>query len=1404
MFEWFEKLIRDTIWKAIADFFEMLPGLAEDAIREKLHSLTAGQELSSSPLVRVLGVDIGSDTITLLVRGAFPIGGVTPFMRLEIVISRSEVHLSFAEAPIRIVQWKTVLGDLTVESEGKYKGSLGFGYEDGAWLGQGSLKLIPLDISGAIYGGFSDRGMILGLDGQAPRGSSIPLGPTGLGLRGLGGDFAYNFVPRLEQGGIPIPKPSAADYVTWARAGNGIDRWKNGPIGQTSVGVGVRTVLCTIADQGFAFELNPVGFAFLMPSGTFIVGGKGVLLKREGFGAEGFFVFDAASASLALGLGVNVELKKLIKGSGQLDVFFSFSDPTAWYLDLGTESRPVKLELLKDVPVVSILLFQKADAYFRINHRRIAFGGSIGIGGKYEIGDVITLIARLAVSLNAYVGWDPLLVRAQIKVHGELGIKVWKFELILSGDASAEVYFPDPTLFRFEIGVKLDLPWPIPDVSFTKSFGDNIASAPALSSPLTVGTYEINGAITAQQQTVTAIHVLSDLQWNLDADKPWPDLDLVIPFTRRVRDMTGKVEPSQNAGPSEQGGYTVTEDLLELELFDLVHHTAVPDVGAVWAEGPGGGTAQLHILGSDPFAWITAKSDTLKFPVSEQAEKLHDLFFGYGAPEAIPEARKFGSVEYEPSNANGAPDRLIASFQPVIPTRVLATSGFSLRFLDLGGSPVLVSEVSLFVIAGKRAIHLLSLLSSGGAQAKVADLGPVTSNLRLVSVTFRLPVPVDRFTLQLESIERGLNSLYVYAIRYRETVPASSASWTKKTLKPGKYRLTLKGRSKAEHPASGGASVPYPPASPVEWAFEKEFEVVYPETLRPYIYYSTFGDTRLFANARHPWTTWTKDKWNPTQYGFGFPVYRSYKVAVRFVVPYVSEVFGSVPLIARISYEDGIGDFEETLTPAAAADGLSSLPPESRNWILARGGSVPADQEAELAGALPRAGAAKLTLLFEHPVKGEVRLDEWSGYASAFADFNQHVNWPHSCVTVYYDSAGRHTTAECPLPEAKRGPLFGRINPAFDLARAGSIGHIVLSGAARAKKNPVVASEKIKPQVPPIDKIPGPIDKIPTPKPYPEEYSEPPAGWQLPPSLAAETGDIDEDAALRFIRFAAATGAKFSAGGDPLAGINIAAGSTTVEAVTDPQGRPYALWLRTPEPVDWRRVSAELTIRHVEPAAGCPTGFAHRRKLELEVSILPGPDGSSAFLTGELAGIPALLPRGEYELRLSFDPHLAGLPRLRPTPAAGPVPETATLKFVQPLGLAWPLPRQGGIRIPPIDIPVVIDPRPFDPRPFDPRPFDPRPFDPAIGDKVNPKRTLADASANGLQAADRESAPSDSPGLDLRDIRRMSAGEPAAFPRIPLAGEFRASADGWERTAEASAIGDGHERSDSIGRGEES
>jgi hypothetical protein len=210
----------------------------------------------------------------------------------------------------------------------------------------------------------------------------------------------------------------------------------------------------------------------------------------------------------------------------------------------------------------------------------------------------------------------------------------------------------------------------------------------------------------------------------------------------------------------------------------------------------------------------------------------------------------------------------------------------------------------------------------------------------------------------------------------------------------------------------------------------------------------------------------------------------------------------------------------------------------------------------------------------------------------------------------------------------------------------------------------------------------------------------------LPSPLASLAGPLDAGAAQRFMLFAWRSGARLSAdaAAPALADIGDPVAATTLEALCDDQDRPLALWLRTPEPLDWRRVHADLTLRHVAPDSGCPTTYANRHTMSLSVDVLPSTDGSSALLVGRLAGVPTRLPRGEITLTLRYDPAAPGLVKLRKRTPIPTGQETVTLTFVQPLGKTWPVKPtpHGGFHVPHVPVVVVKEPHigPADPGPL--------------------------------------------------------------------------------------------------------
>jgi hypothetical protein len=489
MDDWFERLVKDVIWKGIQDAVGELAGEASSAIEGKLATLTVGQKLSSSPLVAVVAVD--SSSVTLLVRGRFKLfgGAAAPFVRLQVKVSKQVDDQ--LDPPIEIIEWQTVVGDLQIQKEGVFSAELGFGYDQGAWLGRGAFKVVPagfgLDL---LLGGLDERGLMVGIDVDLP--APIPLGSSGVVLTGLGGDFAYNFVARLNAG-VPKPQYDATDYVAWAKD-QSLDRWIAGPPTDTAVGVGLRADLGDITTMGWLLKLEPIGLAVLTPGPVFILGGKGKLINTNSIKVEGYVAVDIGSESMALGLDLRaLEPEsgnfKFLDAHGSVDAFFSFQRPSDWYLRFGTSKSPIAAKVLEalDADVFLMVGHGAVPHPDGTTHDGVFFGVGIAFGDTWKAW-IVEVTAKIGARAALAVGWNPLELGGAFAIYGELGLKIWEFGLKIVLALELTGYIAEPTKLTGDVHWSLDLPWPIPDIDGTLAYslGDS-GGPPELKSPLLLG-----------------------------------------------------------------------------------------------------------------------------------------------------------------------------------------------------------------------------------------------------------------------------------------------------------------------------------------------------------------------------------------------------------------------------------------------------------------------------------------------------------------------------------------------------------------------------------------------------------------------------------------------------------------------------------------------------------------------------------------------------------------------------------------------------------------------------------------------------------------------------------------------------------------------------------------------------
>jgi hypothetical protein len=749
------------------------------------------------------------------------------------------------------------------------------------------------------------------------------------------------------------------------------------------------------------------------------------------------------------------------------------------------------------------------------------------------------------------------------------------------------------------------------------------------------------------------LHPITGRQWKVTDEQSnslWPDACIVVPFGRQVADGTGKiVNPAP--GVSVDGGWTVQSTLETLQLYDVVQDAPVAGVTAVWAAGPGGDTPALHVLGNDPFSWLTPHLDA---PASAQttAYPTLDQWFGTGPAQAFSKPRRFGRVVISPSPLA----MLLTPPLGWIAGRALRAPSGKLSFSYPSGLPIVVDRLWLGVLRGVE-----EPMEPGLQYEELLGL-PDGWSVGLI------PLWVGGGSDSVE-VPYGGSILFVRYHQMELTVTAPERI----TLQPGHYEMTLSGKTTGKAPSNDLQD-----ATDVLWSAKQRFWVAHPPSLRPYVRSTTLGDDRLFG---------PKPGFDPTLPGVGFPAHGDYLPVVRFCVPYVDAMFAGLRM--RLDSPDpSVTDVVQDVSVVANPAGDSTLPAAAQVWKTAHGGAVPPDDEIVMTAPLPP-GPAALHVSHVPPAGAEFELDSWGVHVSRFPNAAAHLAWPGTCLTRCYRPDGPHDQAACPTIAS---PKWKDVYEAAIAFRVGAheprpIKRRVRPAAAkRVLFSDSVSGKLLRPVGPYIN-------------PMPDEYATPPGDWPLPGNLASLCGDLDPGAAQRFLQFLWRSGVRLSsvATHPRLAGVGRPASTTTIEAVCDAQNRPLALWLRTPEAIDWRRIHAEMTLRHVTPATGCPTGYEHRHTMTLGVCRLPSTDGSGALLVARLADIPTRLPRGEVALRLTYEPAAPPLVTLRPRTALPGGNEILDMTFLQPFGATWPIkPPDDGIEGK-LKIPKVYKKRKFGP-----------------------------------------------------------------------------------------------------------
>ncbi len=331
------------------------------------------------------------------------------------------------------------------------------------------LELLCLDMSldaklvigtaDGPQGRYRFLGIYFGVDLPA----GIPLWSTGLALYGMEGLFALNMEPDKQpdepwyglapgEGWFKRPEVGVTDIN---------NKWTNR---RDALAVGAGITIGTLPDNGFTFN-GAMLLAIVFPGPIILIEGKANILKeRSSLGDDPIFralvVLDFRAGDFLVGIDARYKFSdgaELIDISASAEMYFSFSDPAAWYFYLGQkEPRERRIR-------AKILSIWEANSYYMLDNSGLGFGAWTGYDVDWRFGPV-QVEFEAWLETNVAVSWAPAHFHGDLWAHGKISVRVFGFGLSVDAYLEGDVFDPFKILAKLEVGV--NLPWPLPDFSF--------------------------------------------------------------------------------------------------------------------------------------------------------------------------------------------------------------------------------------------------------------------------------------------------------------------------------------------------------------------------------------------------------------------------------------------------------------------------------------------------------------------------------------------------------------------------------------------------------------------------------------------------------------------------------------------------------------------------------------------------------------------------------------------------------------------------------------------------------------------------------------------------------------------------------------------------------------------------
>ena len=856
------------------------------------------------------------------------------------------------------------------------------------YLVEVDLKAPPLRFHGflATSGG---GGLVISVHSGLP--VPIPLGTSCFALTGVGLLYGERFAPWVS-GNKPtestaaiaaLGKATAEDYVGWAQRPD-LNKWV--PVDPDLRIFGLNADVGDLGTAGRIIELQEAGLTYLSHGPTLIFGGRLNFLELPI--AQILGAIDIPSKSMFLSLSSStLEVSSEIKIAGSIALSASLEDQTRTWAALGGyEMKGCSLDILQGLISLNggcrIVPFQ--GAAIRGAARVETEGTVLGLGGGYSF----------SIGLTGTIGWNPMEVGGQLDVGGSIWITVWGVKLGAGIEAHLLLQISKPLELRLWGEVSLDLPWPLSPVSFPVEVFD--FHIPVLAPPLPGFALQI-------EDPLPFYYAPSGLQGKLGVARAdvWPDVIFDLPFRRSAKGPGLIVNRAAYDGVVIEAGVTTTHEITRIEIMKVDATTglemAVAGLCAAWMGSAAAGrtdrTSRLAIPSNDPLAWLQFY-DHSQPNSAAPIERVVFQTFGAGRDEVFaPASGTPASVTVEGLRAASSSLFRLVNLPWAAPyPRALTVLRVS---FDIG-----MEILGTWVTYAVRQYDI-RLVAKDAPNVRANGVDLPTTKIRDLDRGFAEwaaivePAPADRRDpVQLDGLERVLT---IAAVGYTLDATELDTPGTQTVLQPGIYRLHLEGHSDARYP---GANQPH-----VDWVpLVREFRVVPPDTLRPYLRYATFGDERIFGVAH--------GGWNPNPSGRGFGHYLGHLGVARARVGYLSKIYDRLWVAAKRDDTPVRTDVTRCVDGSVAGGKLGAAWPDQTG--------APATLEEELRFALPNtSGDYEIAIYRSDTIDGNnlFKIDGWSYRVSKFRSPTEHLKPAANTLNRAFGPFGTRALQIAALPD---------------------------------------------------------------------------------------------------------------------------------------------------------------------------------------------------------------------------------------------------------------------------------------------------------------------------------------------------------------------------------------------------